>query len=104
MGTTLILKDGKREFIGRDGHFTDVVREYMGNDAAQWFDDRIEEANAIVQEAKDASQEKRHEIENYVLRRLIPAMMSAKHGECDDLEDLAEDFKAEMEDVYGLDE
>lgn len=40
MGTTLRLKDGKREFIGNDRHFSDTVRSHMGDDAADWLNDR----------------------------------------------------------------
>lgn len=110
MGTTLRLKDGKREFIGNDRHFSDTVRSYMGDAAADWFNDRIEDAANEVEDAKDTSKEKRHTIEDYVLHRLIPSLAGTavaskwRQNNPNNIEEWAEDFKAMMEDVYGLDE
>lgn len=41
MGDTLITKDGKRHLICRDTHFEELLRDYLGDDAAQWYRERI---------------------------------------------------------------
>lgn len=41
MSDILITKDGKRHVICRDTHFEELIRDYLGNDAAQWYRDRI---------------------------------------------------------------
>lgn len=52
MAELLILNDGRREVIGRDGHFTDLLRETLGNDAAQWFEDRIQDLQNEIESLK----------------------------------------------------
>lgn len=52
MGEMIITKDGKREFIGRDLHFQDLLRRYIGDDAADFYRDRIEEMECIFDELK----------------------------------------------------
>lgn len=52
MGEMIITKDGKREFIGRDLHFQDLLRRYIGDDAASYYRDRIEEMECIFDELK----------------------------------------------------
>lgn len=52
MTTTLRLKDGKREVVSRDRHFIDLLREYMGDDAAEFYEDRIKSILDLVDEAK----------------------------------------------------
>lgn len=49
----LILKDGKREVVSRDRHFTDLLREYMGNDAAEYYEERIGDLIETVDEVKE---------------------------------------------------
>lgn len=53
MKEVLILKDGKREVIWRDRHFSDLLREYMGNDAAEYYENRIKSILNVVDEAKE---------------------------------------------------
>ena len=48
----IITKDGKREFIGRDLHFQDLLRRYIGDDAADFYRNRIEEMECIFDELK----------------------------------------------------
>lgn len=57
MGTVLILKDGKREIVTKDRHFTDLVREYMGEDAAKFYEDRLADIFDTVNEAKQITRE-----------------------------------------------
>lgn len=52
MATMLRLKDGKREVISRDRHFIDLLREYMGDDAAEFYEDRIKSILDLVNETK----------------------------------------------------
>lgn len=41
MAETLITKDGKRHLICRDTHFEELIRDYLGDDAAMYYRDRI---------------------------------------------------------------
>lgn len=41
MGDILITKDGKRHLIYRDTHFEELLQDYLGDDAAQWYRERI---------------------------------------------------------------
>ena len=52
MATMLRLKDGKREVVSRDRHFIDLLRECMGDDAAEFYEDRIKSILDLVDEAK----------------------------------------------------
>lgn len=52
MATMLRLKDGKREVVSRDRHFIDLLREYMGDDAVEFYEDRIKSILDLVDEAK----------------------------------------------------
>ena len=52
MATMLRLKDGKREVVSRDRHFIDLLREYMGDDAAEFYEARIKSILDLVDEAK----------------------------------------------------
>ena len=52
MTTMLRLKDGKREVVSKDRHFIDILREYMGDDAAEFYEDRIKSILDLVDEAK----------------------------------------------------
>ncbi len=69
MATMLRLKDGNREVVSRDRHFIDLLREYMGNDAAEFYEDRIKSILDLVNEAKGVigSQSKRRIIGKRVL-------------------------------------
>lgn len=51
MGTILILKDGKREIVTKDRHFTDLVRAYMGEDAAEYIENRLKDVFDAVEDA-----------------------------------------------------
>ena len=52
MATMLRVKDGKREVVLKDRHFIDLLREYMGDDAAEFYEDRIKSILDLVDEAK----------------------------------------------------
>ena len=72
MVTMLRLKDGKRKVVSRDLHFIDLLREYMGDDAAEFYEDRIKSILDLVDEAKGVigSQPKRGIIGEGVLNIL----------------------------------
>ena len=72
MTTMLRLKDGKREVVSRGRHFIDLLREYMGDDAAEFYEDRIKSILDLVNEAKGVigSQPKRGIIGEGVLNIL----------------------------------
>ena len=69
MATMLRLKDCKREVVSRDRHFIDLLREYMGGDAAEFYEDRIKSIIDLMDEAKGVigSQSERGVIEEGVL-------------------------------------
>ena len=48
----LRLKDREREVVSKDRHFIDLLREYMGDDAAEFYEDRIKSILERVDEAK----------------------------------------------------
>ena len=52
MGTVIITKDGKREYISRDRHLYDLIRAYIGDDAAEYFQGRIEDMENLFDELK----------------------------------------------------
>lgn len=52
MGEMIITKDGKREFIGRDLHFQDLLRKYIGDDAADFYRDRIEDMENLFDQLR----------------------------------------------------
>lgn len=62
--TVLILKDGKRGNIGRDRHFIDLLREYRGDDAADFYENRIKAILEKVDEAREVACEGATNVEN----------------------------------------
>ena len=57
MATVMILNDGKREIVTKDRHFTELIRAYMGEDAARFYEDRIGDVLSAVREAKSVARE-----------------------------------------------
>lgn len=105
MAELLILNDGRREVIGRDGHFTDLLRETLGNDAAQWFEDRIQDLQNEIESLKGS--ECRKAVEEYMRTYFIPKF-SSDIRYAGDAADVSErkafwenEFKSDMEDIYG---
>ena len=52
MVTVLQLRDGKREIVVNDRHFAELIRAYMGEDAARFYEDRIGDVLSAVRKAK----------------------------------------------------
>jgi hypothetical protein len=46
---TIVTKDGKVHWIDSDSHFRELIREYMGNDAAMWYELRFKDIGEINQ-------------------------------------------------------
>ena len=57
MATVMILKDGKREIVTKDRHFTELIRAYMGEDAARFYEDRIGDVLSAVRTAQLVARE-----------------------------------------------
>ena len=49
MGDTVITKDGKRHVIDRDTHFQELIRDYLGDQAAEWYRDRIRRIDTALE-------------------------------------------------------
>lgn len=47
MGMTVTTPDGKIHWIGNDSNFRELIREYIGNDAADWYERRFEDIGEI---------------------------------------------------------
>jgi len=52
MGTTIRLPNGKRTIICNDRHFVETLREYLSDDAAEWFQERVGQLNDDLEQAK----------------------------------------------------
>lgn len=52
MNEMIITKDRKREFIGRDLHFQNLLRKYIGDDAADFYRSRIEEMENVFDQLR----------------------------------------------------
>ena len=87
------LPDGHSEFINDERQFDELILSYMGFDAWQYF---IEEILAERDRELTELKQGRAEIEKWVLQVLLPTLRP------NDCEELAEEFKAKVEDVYGL--
>lgn len=57
MVTVLRLRDGKREIVMNDRHFAELIRAYMGEDAARFYEYRIGDVLSAVREAKLVARE-----------------------------------------------
>lgn len=48
MGTVLRLKNGEKEFIAREQHFSELIRRELGNDAAEYFEKCMGRVQALL--------------------------------------------------------
>lgn len=55
MTDVLKLKDGKSARVRDDITFQDLIREYMGDDSAQYYEDRITELDEIAEKLDELS-------------------------------------------------
>lgn len=89
-------------FSNRD--FLDLVDKFMGYDAMTALREYFESIDTQIEDAENSLKSQRHEIETYVLTRLLPSIKAKEFDPDDDIEEWANDFKAVMEDMYGIDE
>lgn len=52
MGTTIRLPGGERTVICNDRHFVEILRKYIGDDAADWFKERVADRTENLEEIK----------------------------------------------------
>lgn len=50
MADTIITKDGKRCVIGKDSHFVELLRDSLGDGAADWYKERVEDLTKGIDE------------------------------------------------------
>lgn len=53
MRKILTLKNGETEVITKDRHFSDLLRKYIGSDAADYYENRIKSLLDEVDEMKE---------------------------------------------------
>ena len=53
MGNEMVLKDGKKVTVISDSHFQELLEEYLGYDAAWWFECRLRGADSDLRDMID---------------------------------------------------
>ncbi len=96
MPTTLRLRDNGVESLLDTQDFEYLIMKYMGYDSARYFRELMNEVDEEKQELRSA----RTAIENQTLY-LISQIRLLNES---DREEIAEEFKAIMEDIFGLEE
>ncbi len=96
MPTTLRLRDNGVESLLDTRDFEHLIMKYMGYDSARYFRELMNEVDEEKQELRSA----RTAIENQTLY-LISQIRLLNES---DREEIAEEFKAIMEDIFGLEE
>lgn len=96
MPTTLRLRDNGVESLLDTRDFEYLIMKYMGYDSARYFRELMNEVDEEKQELRSA----RTAIENQTLY-LISQIRLLNES---DREEIAEEFKAIMEDIFGLEE
>lgn len=94
MPDVIALKNGRMETLFEVRHFEELVDEFMGYDAVRYFRELVSKYDSEIEELKAA----RSATENYVLRTLLPSISTSDAQR----EAYAEEFRAKMEDLYGL--
>ena len=95
MPDVLALKDGRVETLFEVKHFAELIDQYMGYDALRYFRELLDECDEEIKEWKNAKEQ----TDDFVLRTMLPKIA---YGE--QLEAWAEEYRAKMEDIYGLEE
>lgn len=96
MPTTLRLRDNGVESLLDTRDFEYLIMKHMGYDSARYFRELMNEVDEEKQELRSA----RTAIENQTLY-LISQIRLLNES---DREEIAEEFKAIMEDIFGLEE
>lgn len=96
MPRVLKLSDNKIETLFDAKDFEYLIDKYMGYEAVQYFRELMNEVEEERQEVKST----RSDIEGQTLDLISRIKLLDE----DDREEIAEEFKAIMEDIFGLEE
>lgn len=96
MPRVLKLSDDKIETLFDAKDFEDLIDKYMGYEAVQYFRELMNEVEEERQEVRST----RSDIECQTLDLISRIKLLDE----DDREEIAEEFKAIMEDIFGLEE
>lgn len=96
MPRVLKLSDDKIETLFDAKDFEYLIDKYMGYEAVQYFRELMNEAEEERQEVRST----RSDIEGQTLDLISRTKLLDE----DDREEIAEEFKAIMEDIFGLEE
>lgn len=94
MPRVLKLSDDKIETLFDDRDFEWLIDKYMGYEAAQYFRELMNE----VEDEKEEVRSMRSDITDQTLNLISKINLADE----DDREEIAEEFKAIMEDLFGL--
>ena len=96
MPRVLKLSDNKIETLFDAKDFEYLIDKYMGYEAVQYFRELMNEVEEERQEVRST----RSDIENQTLDLISRIKLLDE----DDREEIAEEFRAIMEDIFGLEE
>lgn len=96
MPRVLKLSDDKIETLFDAKDFEYLIDKYMGYEAVQYFRELMNEVEEERQEVRST----RSDIENQTLNLISRIKLLDE----DDREEIAEEFRAIMEDIFGLEE
>ena len=96
MPRVLKLSDGKIETLFDAKDFEYLIDKYMGYEAVQYFRELMNEVEEERQEVRST----RSDIEGQTLDLISRIKLLDE----DDREEIAEEFRAIMEDIFGLEE
>lgn len=96
MPRVLKLSDNKIETLFDAKDFEYLIDKYMGYEAVQYFRELMNEVEEERQEVRST----RSDIEGQTLDLISRIKLSDE----DDREEIAEEFRAIMEDIFGLEE
>ena len=96
MPRVLKLSDDKTETLFDAKDFEYLIDKYMGYEAVQYFRELMNEVEEERQEVRST----RSDIEGQTLDLISRIKLSDE----DDREEIAEEFRAIMEDIFGLEE
>lgn len=94
MPRVLKLSDNKVETLFDDRDFEWLIDKYMGYEAAQYF-------RELMNEVEDEKEEVRS-IRSDITDQTLDLISKINLIDEDDREDIAEEFRAIMEDLFGL--
>lgn len=96
MPRVLKLSDDKVETLFDDRDFEWLIDKYMGYEAAQYF-------RELMNEVEDEKEEVRS-MRSHITDQTLNLISKINLIDEDDREEIAEEFRAIMEDLFGLEE